>query len=111
MKFLFNCQENSDEKALSPGGFRIEETHMINPAKIEKLLFILAIAVCWAYKIGELKARKVPIVIKKHGRKMKSIFRIGLDQIREVLFRGNEASLEELSVFPYLGITIDRITL
>lgn len=100
---LFSC--------LKSRGFRLEETHMINPTKVEKLLFILAIAVCWAYKIGEVKARKVPIIIKKHGRKMKSIFRLGLDQIREVLFRGNEALLEELSVFPYLGIAIERITL
>jgi hypothetical protein len=36
----------------------MEETYMTDPKKIEKLLFILAIAVCWAYKIGELKARK-----------------------------------------------------
>ena len=40
---------------------------MVDHIKIEKLLFILAIAVCWAYKIGELKARQVPIPVKKHG--------------------------------------------
>ena len=100
---LFSC--------LKSRGFRLEETHMIDSVKVEKLLFILAIAVCWAYKIGELKARKVPIVIKKHGRKMKSIFRLGLDLIREVLFKGNEAPLEGLSVFPYLGITIEGVVL
>ncbi len=93
---LFGC--------LKSRGFRMEETHMIDPKKIEKLLFILAIAVCWAYKIGELKARKVPIVTKKHGRKTKSIFRLGLDLLRQVLFRGDEEPIEGLSIFPYLDI-------
>jgi len=93
---LFEC--------LKSRGFRMEETHMIDPLKIEKLLFILAIAVCWAYKIGELQARKVPIAIKKHGRKLKSIFRLGLDLIRQVLFREDESFLQELTIFPYLGL-------
>lgn len=93
---LFEC--------LKTRGFRMEETHMTDPAKIEKLLFILAIAVCWAYKIGELQARKVPITIKKHGRKLKSLFRLGLDLIRRALFREDESLLQELTVFPYLGL-------
>ena len=77
---------------------------MIDPAKVEKLLFILAIAVCWAYKIGELQARKVPITIKKYERKLKSIFRLGLDLIRRALFREDESFFQELTVFPYLGL-------
>ena len=86
----------------------MEETHMTDPKKIEKLLFILAIAVCWAYKVGELQARKAPIVVKKHGRKLKSVFRLGLDLIRKVLFRGDESFIGGLSVFPYLDLTINR---
>jgi hypothetical protein len=97
---LFEC--------LKSRGFRMEDTHMIEPKKIEKLLFILAIAVCWAYKIGELKAREVPIAIKKHGRKCKSLFRVGLDLIRQVLFREDENLLAGLSVFYYLGLSIGR---
>jgi transposase len=94
---LFEC--------LKTRGFRMEETHMTDPAKIEKLLFILAIAVCWAYKIGELQARKAPITVKRHGRKLKSIFRLGLDLIRRALFREDESFLQELTVLPYLGLT------
>jgi hypothetical protein len=96
---LFEC--------LKTRGFRMEDTHMTDPAKIEKLLFILAIAVCWAYKIGELQARKIPITVKKHGRKLKSLFRLGLDLIRRVLFREDESFLQELTVFPYLGLTAE----
>ncbi len=91
---LFSC--------LKSRGFRMEDTHMIDPKKIEKLLFILSIAVCWSYKIGELQARKRPILLKKHGRKHKSIFRLGLDLIRQALFKGEEFLLRELSVCYYL---------
>jgi hypothetical protein len=100
---LFSC--------LKSRGFRLEETHMVDPIKIEKLLFILAIAVCWAYKIGELKARQIPIPVKKHGRKQKSLFRLGLNLIREVLFKGNECLLRGLSVLRYLGVVIEEVAL
>ncbi len=96
---------------LKSRGFHLEDTHMIDPKKIEKLLFILAIAVCWAYKIGELQARRKPIVIKKHGRKVKSIFRVGLDLIRKVLFKGEERIIEGLSVLPYLALSITGVSM
>jgi len=98
---LFEC--------LKSRGFRMEDTHMTNPKKIEKLLFILAIAVCWAYKIGELQARKFPIKIKNHGRKLKSIFRLGLDLIRKVLFTGDEGFIEGLSVFHYFDFFTQEV--
>ena len=65
----------------------MEETHMTEASKIEKLIFILAIAFCWAYKTGELRTRQVAIDVKTHGRKAKSIFRIGLDTIRGTLLK------------------------
>jgi transposase len=76
---LFGC--------LKSRGFRMEDTHMVESFKIEKLIFILTIAFCWAYKTGELKAREEPIIVKKHGRKAKIIFRLGLDLIRSFLLR------------------------
>jgi transposase len=71
---------------LKSRGFRLEDTHMTSPAKIEKLLFILAIAFCYAYKKGELQSKLRSIKIKKHKRKQKSIFRLGLDLIRRAFF-------------------------
>ncbi len=38
---LFGC--------LKSRGFKLEDTHMTDPAKLEKLIFVLAIAFCWAY--------------------------------------------------------------
>jgi hypothetical protein len=67
---------------LKTRGFRMEDTHLTCSKRIEKLLFILAIAFCWALKTGEVQSKKIPIKIKKHGRKEKSIFRIGFDLIR-----------------------------
>lgn len=70
---------------LKTRGFRIEDTHITAPERIEKLLFVLAIAFVWSYKLGEAKAAESPIPKKSHGRPSKSIFRIGLDWLRSTL--------------------------
>ncbi len=90
---LFGC--------LKSRGFRMEDTHMVESIKIEKLIFILAIAFCWAYKTGELKAREKPIVIKKHGRRAKSIFRLGLNLIRSILLRVDKHIDPDISLLRY----------
>lgn len=92
---LFGC--------LKTRGFRIEDTHMTDPEKIEKLLFILAIAFCWAYKTGELQARKTPIPLKNHGRKAQSVFRLGLNLIRLPLFRMDKPPDPDLSLLRYFN--------
>jgi len=78
---LFGC--------LKGRGFRMEDTHITDPDKIEKLIFVLAIAFCWAYMVGEFRVRTKPIKLKKHGRKSKSVFRYGLDFIRGVFLRSS----------------------
>lgn len=72
---------------LKTKGFRMEDTHITDADKIEKLMFVLAIAFCWAYRNGDLLAIENPIKLKAHGRKAKSLFRVGLDCIRRQLFR------------------------
>ncbi len=79
---LFGC--------LKTRGFRMEDTHITSPEKIEKLLFVLSIAFVWSYKLGVVKRKEDPIPIKAHGRSAKSLFRIGLDYLRGVL-----SSIEE----------------
>ncbi len=64
----------------------MEDTHITDPDKVEKLVFVLAIAFCWAYKMGVIRAKEKPIPIKKHGRKVRSLFREGLNFIRQVIF-------------------------
>ena len=63
----------------------MEDTHMTAPEKIEKLLFVLAIAFCWSYKLGIIKDAKKAIGRKAHGRPSKSLFRVGLDWLRSIV--------------------------
>ncbi len=74
---LFGC--------LKSRGFCLEETHVTERERLEKLLALLTVAFCWAYIAGEWLARSNPIKIKKHGRLAKSIFRHGFDYVRRIL--------------------------
>ena len=74
---LFGC--------LKTRGFRMEDTHITAPEKIEKLLFVLAIAFCWSYKLGIIKDAEKAIPLKGHGRMSISLFRLGLDYLRSAL--------------------------
>jgi hypothetical protein len=74
---LFSC--------LKSRGFRLEETHLLQPERLKKLIALLAIAFCWAHIIGEWLTHQHPLKIKKHGRKAVSIFRHGFDHLRRIL--------------------------
>jgi hypothetical protein len=74
---LFGC--------LKSRGFCLEETHVTEKERLEKLLALMTVAFCWAYIIGEWLARASPIKIKKHGRLAKSVFRHGFDYLRRIL--------------------------
>jgi hypothetical protein len=73
---LFSC--------LKSRGFNFEDTHITKPERIAKLLALLTIGFCWAYKTGEWRHEQKAIKIKKHGRKEISFFRYGLDLLRDV---------------------------
>ncbi|EER21634.1 hypothetical protein REISMN_02980 [Rickettsia tamurae subsp. buchneri] len=47
---------------------------------------ILSIAFCLAYQTGEIIVLDKPIVIKKHGYRQNSIFRVGLDTLVNILY-------------------------
>jgi hypothetical protein len=80
--------------AFKSRGFRFEDTHMTHPERISKLIALMTIAFCWAYHTGEWLNDRQPIEIKKHGRKAISLFRYGLDHLREMLLNINENSQE-----------------
>ena len=71
---------------LKSRGFNFEATHITDPERIMKLTALLAIAFSWCHITGESKHLAIPVTIKKHGRKAVSIFRYGLDTIRETIF-------------------------
>jgi hypothetical protein len=74
---LFGCFKSK--------GFNFEDTHMVDPARINKLLVLLSVAFCWAHKAGEWRHEEKAITVKKHGRKSQSWFRYGLDYVRDIL--------------------------
>ncbi len=74
---LFGC--------LKSRGFCLEETHITERERLEKLLALMTVAFCWAYIAGEWLARTNPIKTKKHGRLAKSLFRHGFDYLRRIL--------------------------
>src|SRR5215208_936572 len=74
---LFGC--------LKSRGFRLEETHVTDPERLEKLMALLALSFCWAVVVGEWLTRHQPLRVKKHGRRWKSLFRHGLDYLRRIL--------------------------
>lgn len=74
--------------ALKTKGWRFEETRIIEPKRIEKLLVLLSIGFVWAHRIGEWKASIKPIPLKKirnQKRPKNSFFRLGLDLLRDFL--------------------------
>ncbi len=76
---LFGC--------LKTRGFNFENTHMVELAKIEKLLAILAVAFTLCYIVGIWRHEIQPIKIKSHKRKAMSLFRYGLDYLRQILLQ------------------------
>lgn len=77
---LFGC--------LKGRGFNFEDTHVIDLVRIKKMVVLLSVAFCWAHKTGEWEHEEVKaIAVKHHGRPAYSLFRYGLDLIREAIFK------------------------
>lgn len=77
-------------KAMKSSGFDIENTHLQDIERIEKLLCLVMIAFIWCYKVGDYIDRFLkPIQIKKHGHRAKSVFKYGLEFISNVLLNSN----------------------
>jgi Transposase DDE domain len=74
---LFGC--------LKTRGFCLESTHLQDPERLSRMVALLSIALCWAFRVGEWVSQQKPIPIKKHGRKARSIFRVGFDHLRGIL--------------------------
>ena len=69
-------------------GFNLEDTHMVDHRKLERLVAVMVIAFCWSYAIGIRRQRSEKIPIKAHGRKAQSIFRFGYDLLRQAVLLG-----------------------
>lgn len=73
---------------MKSSGFNIEDTHMCEIERIERLVAVVCVALVWAYLVGDHKDINVKkIRILKHGHRAKSIVKYGLEEISDVLNR------------------------
>jgi hypothetical protein len=73
-------------RALKSSGFNIEDTHLTDLNRIEKLFSIVMVAFAWAYVVGVFANNNIkPIKILKHGKRAKSLFKYGLEIIAAIL--------------------------
>ncbi|MCS3632652.1 hypothetical protein GGP55_003272 [Salinibacter ruber] len=72
--------------ALKSRGFDLEATHLTEPDRIRKLLGVLALTYSWTLTSGlDRKRREGPPRECANGYPEKSLFRYGLDRLRELL--------------------------
>ena len=71
---------------------RVKTINLIDSERLSKLLALMALAMCWAIKVGTWLHSHTPLKIKKHGRKEKSFFRYGLDYLRSIV---NDLALKQ----------------
>ena len=68
-------------KSLKTGGFHLEDTHIIDPDRLEVLLSVVAISYTIVSKFGGNILKVTNVKLKNHGYKAKSAIRMGIDRI------------------------------
>jgi hypothetical protein len=78
--------------ALKSRGFRLEDTRLHHPKRLEKLFGILALLFTWAHVIGQWVASIEPLrrIAKRSHRLACSVFRAGLDFLRGLVMNPNK---------------------
>ena len=96
---LFGC--------LKTRGFNFEDTHLKDANRLSKLMGLIVLAFAWAYRAGEiLHDGTSPIRLKKTlQRPLKSIFRHGLDFLRNIVLNLQEKFQDFLYVLTLLYCT------
>lgn len=81
IELLFGC--------LKSRGFRFQDTHQQEDARIKTMIFVLALTLCWAVKTGEWLLQQgyvMPVkYLKERKENLYSLFRIGLDQLKVLM--------------------------
>jgi hypothetical protein len=81
---------------LKSRGFDVEATHLRDVKRLSTLVGVLALAYSLAHAAGRYVSGHTPIRLKRHGRRWRSIFRLGLDHLRHLLLRGHDQAWQEL---------------
>lgn len=88
-------------KAFKSSGFNLEETHVTQIDRIEKLVLLVMLAFVWCYKIGDYIDTKIKAIrMTKQGNRAVSIFKYGLDYLSRILISGtNQFKNQYLLIF------------
>ena len=70
-------------------GFNLEESHLNEPYKIVKLMYLVSVAYCLCLHAGFLYEKGKGKILKKHGYRAYSLFRKGLDFLRRIFCKKN----------------------
>ncbi|MDR0796412.1 MAG: transposase [Tannerella sp.] len=91
-------------RGLKSSGFNIEDTHLKDLDRIEKMLTVVMMAFAWAYIVGVFVDNNIKAIrILNNGKKAKSIFKYGLEYIANILL--NPLARIEIDVFKFLSCT------
>ena len=83
-------------------GFDFETTHVTQPEKLSLLLGVMSLAIFWALQAGVwLEQHSKPLKLKKHGRLEQSLFRYGLDKLRQLIF---QHTLDSAQASPFIRL-------
>lgn len=77
IEMLFSC--------LKRRGFDFETTHVKDEVRVNKLLALLGLALCWCILQGEELCKNKELKLKKHGYPAKSLFRHGLESLTNLI--------------------------
>lgn len=78
-------------KNMKSNGFNLQDTHLQEDERLERLVGLVSVAYTWMVKTGLMILKKSPEMFrcKKHGRPSKSVFRAGLEFIMRAVFTNN----------------------
>jgi len=92
-------------KSIKTSGFNIEDTHICDQKKLEKLFAIVSLSLTICVVAGEIKNKICSIKIKNHGRKLYSLFTYGFDWLRDYFYNSQSDILAILSTLLRTHIT------
>ena len=87
---------------ISYKNFNLEDTHVTQMDRIEKLVLLVMLAFVWCYKIGDYIDTNIKAIrIIKHGSRAISIFKYGLDYLSRILISG--INYLKINVYQFLS--------
>ncbi|MDR2910010.1 MAG: IS4 family transposase [Bacteroidales bacterium] len=91
-------------RAMKTSVFNIEDTHLTHLDRIERLFAVMILAFTREYLAGIYKHKmRKPVRMLKHGRKAKSLFKYGVEEIAKTLL--NYWNKAKFDIFQFLKCT------